>query len=299
MDTSQLLDLIELDRLGSFSRAAAQRCLSVSAISRRIRLLEDWAGQPLVDRAAHPLRLTAAGRELLDVARLVCGELERARLRLRGRGATEVTRFLVPTSVSLSLVPRLIARLQQALGALPLHFSPHNQADAMQRFHQGEAEFVLYYDCEAYLPRTPPTRARALVIAHDTLIPVARDAQAAGGGGRPWRVAMLDDSSYLGQLARAAMLRHRLDFEAGVTGSQILATRELALEGLGLAWQPWSLVAEFLAAGRLQRVLPALPALPLRVWAARPEHALHADHEAIWSALERISEDGGLLKPAD
>jgi DNA-binding transcriptional LysR family regulator len=45
----------------NFSRAAEVRCVTQSALSRRIRSLEEWVGVELVDRGTYPVQLTAAG----------------------------------------------------------------------------------------------------------------------------------------------------------------------------------------------------------------------------------------------
>ena len=62
MDLEWLEDFVALARVGSFSKAAAQRYVTQPAFSRRIRSLEDWAGAVLFDRATNPVELTQAGK---------------------------------------------------------------------------------------------------------------------------------------------------------------------------------------------------------------------------------------------
>lgn len=64
MDTKLLEDLVTLAETRSFQRAAKLRFVSQSALSRRIKSLEDWAGIQLVDRSSIPARLTPAGQIL-------------------------------------------------------------------------------------------------------------------------------------------------------------------------------------------------------------------------------------------
>lgn len=54
-------------RLLSFSRAADELCVTQSAISHQIRLLEDFIGAPLLLRQHKPLALTEAGATLYSV----------------------------------------------------------------------------------------------------------------------------------------------------------------------------------------------------------------------------------------
>lgn len=64
METKLLEDLVALAETRSFSRAAELRHVSQPTLSRRIQTLEHWAGTDLVDRSAHPTRLTPAGQVL-------------------------------------------------------------------------------------------------------------------------------------------------------------------------------------------------------------------------------------------
>ena len=48
----------------SFTRAAAELCLTQSAVSREIKKLEEQLGQPLFHRVNRTLQLTQAGAEL-------------------------------------------------------------------------------------------------------------------------------------------------------------------------------------------------------------------------------------------
>jgi DNA-binding transcriptional LysR family regulator len=297
VDTSWLADLIEIDKHGSFSKAAVARNISVSALSRRIQQLEAWARHPLVERSEHPVGLTAQGRQVLLVAKAVTLELDLLRHQLGGAtGNMDPIRFVMPTSASVAVFPRLLSLLQQELGALSINLIPSNFREVMHRFQSGEAEFALYYNCEMYLPRVPFEGTPSLVIVQDVLVPVACDAAAASERRRSqWRIVMLDDSSYLGQVAHAAMLRHQVDYTVTITGSQIMATRQFALEGMGVAWQPASLVADDLKAKRLVRVLPKIPPIPIQLRVVRQPSQLNAGHEAVWQELQKWSHSGGFL----
>ncbi|MBY4897666.1 LysR substrate-binding domain-containing protein [Cupriavidus sp. AU9028] len=95
-------------RLGSFTRAAEQLCVTQGAISRAIARLEAHFGQPLVRRNAHGLVLTAAGRTLLEAVLEPLAAIETASAALlAGDRQHHLTLSAVPTLASVWLVPRL------------------------------------------------------------------------------------------------------------------------------------------------------------------------------------------------
>jgi len=298
MDVRWLRDLMEIASRGSFSRAAVARNISVSSLSRRMQLLEEWAAAPLLDRSSHPVRLTAAGEKLRPVAQAVVRELDRVRADLRGaRMPGELVRFLAPNAVSVAIFPRLLALLQSEVGALPVSLIPGNFREVTQRFQQGDADFALYYTCDLFTPGPVLGGFEAVLVAHDALVPVARDHAAVAGRRKGVvRGVLLDEQSYLGQLARAALLQNHVACEASVTGSQILAIRQLAVEGAGVAWLPASLVAEDIAARRLERVLPEFPAVPFSVRVARQAGELAPTPAQVWRILQGMAATGRVLQ---
>jgi DNA-binding transcriptional LysR family regulator len=61
--------LVAVVEAGSFTAAAERLCVTQSAVSRRIRQLEDHYGASLLDRGTETVRPTPAGRALVEKAR--------------------------------------------------------------------------------------------------------------------------------------------------------------------------------------------------------------------------------------
>lgn len=91
MDLRQLRHFIAVAELGNFSRAAERVCLTQPALTRSIKTLEDEIDARLFDRRSSGAELTAAGTALLEHARLMVNEQERAqqRIALAKRGLGE------------------------------------------------------------------------------------------------------------------------------------------------------------------------------------------------------------------
>ncbi len=101
-------------RLGSLVAAAEELCVTHGAVSRQVKLLEDWAGVALFERIGRRLKLTEAGRAYqaalggaLDTVAAASG-----RLRAVARGPLPLTVNALPTFAMRWLLPRL-ARFQR------------------------------------------------------------------------------------------------------------------------------------------------------------------------------------------
>ena len=83
MDIKWLEDFLSLAQTRNFSRSAEDRCVTQSALSRRIQALEAWVGADLVDRSTYPLVLTPAGKLFSATAGEAMRLLNDARAMLR------------------------------------------------------------------------------------------------------------------------------------------------------------------------------------------------------------------------
>lgn len=95
-------------RSGSFARAAEELGITAGAVSQHIRILEDFAGQPLFRRLGRGVELTLAGQAALGHAGAALAEMLQAgramRQSLRGRRISVST---APSFAAKWLIPRL------------------------------------------------------------------------------------------------------------------------------------------------------------------------------------------------
>jgi len=91
----------------SFTRAAAELCVTQAAISHQVRQLEDWLGLKLFARRGHALALTSeGGGYLVELTQLFDG-LAEATARLSGRQQDTLRITALPSFASRWLLPRL------------------------------------------------------------------------------------------------------------------------------------------------------------------------------------------------
>jgi LysR family transcriptional regulator for metE and metH len=78
LERSHLMLVREVDRQGSLTAAAEVLCLTQSALSHAIKKIEQHLGTPIWTREGRNLRLTQAGRYLLQLANRLLPQLEHA-----------------------------------------------------------------------------------------------------------------------------------------------------------------------------------------------------------------------------
>lgn len=113
------LDLLEpfeaAARHGSFTRAADELSVTQSAISQRVRKLEDLLGFTLFERHHRSIELTSEGRDLLNGVTVALRHLTAATHGLRQQAGRSRIKLGVDTSIAqLWLLPRLKRLLSDA-----------------------------------------------------------------------------------------------------------------------------------------------------------------------------------------
>jgi DNA-binding transcriptional LysR family regulator len=261
VDHKWLEDFIALARERSFSRAAELRHVTQPQFSRRVRALELWAGADLVNRAVVPLALTAAGEELLPVARRAVTSLNDVRARIRhAQGGLDWVTLATGRTLSRTAVPTWLARVKRGAGEFRLRIltgSIHEGATALE---QGAADFLLSFT-HPRLPMLLDAQAfEGLTLGTDELVAVSAprsDGQALhalpGTAREPVRVLGYAPTLALSQILQDGLSRDPRElFLHTVTESDFAESlHEQALQGVGLAWLPRGLVGDDLRSGRL------------------------------------------------
>ena len=101
MDIEEIRTFVAIAQLGGFTRAALRLHRSQPAISRRIGLIEQELGAPLLERTHGRASLTEAGRAFLPFAEVILSAIE------DGRQAVQATISEEGGAVSLALVGTL------------------------------------------------------------------------------------------------------------------------------------------------------------------------------------------------
>src|SRR6266705_682501 len=132
LDVRRMRVLREVAARGSFSAAADALAYTQSAISQQIAALEREAGTTLVERSARGVRLTDAGRALVEHADVILARLAGGRLRLAAF-----------PSAGASIMPEAIARFRERHPAVELTLEPAEPGPALAKLRGGEVDIAL------------------------------------------------------------------------------------------------------------------------------------------------------------
>lgn len=155
MDLKQLKALITVAETGNVTKAATLLNIVQPAVSRQLRLLEEELGTLLFERGRHGMELTEAGKAMVEYARRILGEVERARAEIKpsqGPIGGIVTFGLLPSTSDLLSAPLLQAVAAHYPG-IRVRISVGYDGYLQQWLETGEVDIALLYD-----PKPTPTR---------------------------------------------------------------------------------------------------------------------------------------------
>jgi Transcriptional regulator len=295
MDVTWLSDFVVLAKTGNFSRAAEARNVTQPAFSRRIRLLEDWIGTPLVDRRSHPVALTTAGVVFQPYAEDILARIEEGRQVTRDAGIEEIQtlRFATTQVLSLSYFPIWLRSMagRAWLGAINLVSNSLVACENMML--RGEAHFLLCHYREGMPWQLDDERFLSISVRPDRLIPVSiPDEQ-----GRP--VYDMDGDpnqvipflAYDGPAGLGRIFRSAFDIEkirptlTPIAESHLALLLGLALEGRGIAWVPENVVRSELDQKLICEAGGAKWSVPMEIRLFRSRNDLGTRAEEFWNLV--------------
>ncbi|EJM15386.1 transcriptional regulator [Pseudomonas sp. GM18] len=262
MQTKWLDDLLAIAEWKNFSRAAEVRCVTQSALSRRIRSLEEWVGAELVDRGTYPVQLTQAGRSFCEEGREALSALLQLRLALR-EGERMPGRSIQVTaghSLSMTFLPKWLTQFQQQNEPFNARVVAANIHDAVIALEEGSCDLMIVYHHPLAPIQLDPEKFGSLILGQDSFVPLcAPDKNGKplhrlpGTAAKPVPHLAYTATTFLGRVAdiviKNAPTACVLDrcFEADMA----MLLMRMAIEGYGVAWLPLSAVTDELERGQL------------------------------------------------
>ena len=300
MQLKWLEDFVALADTRSFSRAAELRHVTHPAFGRRIKALEDWAGTPLLERGSSPVQLTAAGHSLLEHAQQTTHTLAHARDTLQREAGRQQCTVTVATGRTLArtLVADWLRQLQPLLESAQgeMVVRTRSLSETQLMLEQAEADFMLTYHHPLLAVHLNARQYSHRTLAQDKLVPLAR-CDARGEPAHRWHPtqpgAPLPWLAYASHLALGRLLGDHLanhpqapPLRRVVDCDSADALLEYTLQGLGVAWLPWSLAGAACRAGQLCVLGSEALSVDFEVRLYRAKRPLSPLAEAIWQATQ-------------
>jgi DNA-binding transcriptional LysR family regulator len=152
LDVKQLRVLKEVGEQGSFSAAAEALSYTQPAVSQQIAALEKRAGATLVDRTSRGVRLTEAGRALVEHAEVVLSRLAAAEAELEAMAGIRGGRVRLASfpTAGASLLPPAVALFTDRYPEVELSFVEREPEEAAQMLRAAELEVAIVFEYAEY-----------------------------------------------------------------------------------------------------------------------------------------------------
>jgi DNA-binding transcriptional LysR family regulator len=263
MEITQLEAFVAVVEERSFSRAALRMLRTQPAISQAVHRLEEWAGEPLLDRSSKSGVLTVSGRLLYDYAKKVLNLREEARASLAELRALESGKVTIGAneSTALYLLPVLQRFRQQ---------HPHVQVAVKRSLSREIPGALLRYEIDlgvlSYNPQNPDLESVVVSVDELCLIVPAQHPLARSAGvsihelGREQFIAHNVSSPYR-QSVIEAFARTQTPLQIVAELPTIETIKRFVTMGMGIAFVPRMCVQEELA----RQEFFAVPVKDLRI----------------------------------
>jgi LysR family transcriptional regulator, hypochlorite-specific transcription factor HypT len=297
MDTVWLEDFLVLADVANFSRAAQRRHVTQPAFSRRIRLLEEWVGTPLVDRGTHQIALTPAGQQFRQDAEEILRRLKvgQGKGREAAQMAASTLRFASTHLLSFTFFPTWLRSLEAEANFGPVNLIADNMMACEQVMLRGNANFLLCHHHPSAFTKLHPQAFLSVTIGRDFLVPISkpdRKGQAIhalpGSESRPVSFLGYDETSGLGRILNCS---RALDgppawLKPVFTSHLAILLKTMACDGRGIVWSSLSLVEEDLSRGQLVRAGDQSWDIPIEILLVRPRADQGHVAESFWTLVK-------------
>ena len=167
MDIELLRTFLEVSRLRHFGRAGERLCVTQSAVSARIRQLEETLGVPLFTRDRNNIRLTAAGQRLRKHAETIVNAWVRARQETE-LGPAYSSALAVGAMWDLweVLLNRWLPAVRDALPDIALQIESHAAEVLVRKLLEGLLDLAFVFDP----PQLPDLAIREVAVLNLILV---------------------------------------------------------------------------------------------------------------------------------
>ena len=264
MDIKLLEDFVYLAEMESFTAAARERHITQSALSRRVKSLEEWLGTELINRDSNQFDLTPQGRIFAPEAEVILRRLYNAREAakvLGNKGDFEIT-VASQNSIAQSLFLDWVKRLETKLDKVYVRLISEKLGECIELLNQGQVSYMFCYANESINLPIDESRYFYETVGKDWLIPVTVPDESGhamhslpGQSDEPLPfVAYVHDSIFGKAVDKMIQSKsHRCYLSRRYENPYSHTLKSLVMERLGIAWLPHTTIQGDLESGVLRR----------------------------------------------
>ncbi len=284
-------DILAVLDSGSLARAAEKRSLTQSAFTRRVRLIEDNIGTELFDRRRKPVSLMPGVQELEIELRELSTRLHKLRhsLKTASDQASKPLSFVCQHALTATISPEIVRILTDS-GETSVRVRSGNQDECLLHLISKEVDFAIMYAAPDDRMPEPGNAFETKEIGNDTLIPVCAPTVRAKANDATIPTISYPPEVFLGQVFSrtiAPRLPKNKTLMPRAETALTLAMLQYAVNEIGIAWLPLSLVATHLTEDKLVCVDDVLPTQSMSIRMVRLTEAISEHDEQIWQHLNQ------------
>lgn len=226
LESDLMRGFLAVAETGSVTLAAARLGRTQSAVSLLIKRLEDNLGQPLFDRLARGVSLTARGEQLLPYARRVVALLDDAAQALREKTLTGPVRVGIPDEYSGTILPRALAAFDERHEGLQVSVICDHSEEQLKALEADALDLAVIHDTSYFekgelLVTDPTVWVTSLAHAQHLRSPVP--------------VAVYRDSEWCRTFAQPSLNRQGIDWRPAWHCTVASALRNAVTNGMAIA----------------------------------------------------------------
>ena len=252
MELKWLEDLITVAEMGHFSRAADARFVTQSALSRRIKSLENWLGVELLDRSHHPISLTTEGRDFIATAREIVAQSYHAQqsAMAASRIADTGVRVACLHTLALYFLPSLFADLRKKIGPFEISTVAETRTvdEYLDALSNGGSDFFICYSHPSVPFDIDPEKFPSKTIGVDVMKPYQHNGDASNillsESDATIPFLEFSSTSYMSHVVRSilASAPKKPNLKPVFRASLAESLYTAAQHDLGIAWLPQSII---------------------------------------------------------
>ncbi len=248
MQLQQLAYFVAVADARHFTRAAEQQGVSQPTLSQQVRALEGSLGAELFSRRPGNLELTAAGVELLPIARRMLLEADNARRALRELDGLQRGQVRVGATPSMctGLMPAIIGEFHAAHPGVAIRLAEGGSHDLQEQLAAGVLDLALLVDSRAH---DDPRLSAEPLFVEELVVISARDHPAPTRRARmpieelrDTPLVMFREGYDLRETTLAACREHGFTPPFAVEGGELDAVLGFVAAGIGAAVVPSTVV---------------------------------------------------------